>query len=358
MRFTTRLAATAVAACGLAAGLVACGSGDSSSTSGTTAAGETSSAASDGSLVIYSGRSEDLVAPLIEDFEKESGIDVDVRYGSTSEQAQLLLTEGDASPAHVFFSQEAGALGLLQDKGMLTKVPEESLKKVPAGFSSEEKEWVGVTGRARVVAYDKEAVEEADVPDTVAEMVDPKWKGKLGVAPTNASFLAFVTAMRVTDGEDATREWLQKLADNEPKTYAKNGDLLKAVEAGEVELGLINHYYWYAQAAEKGADNLRAQIKFGADGDLAALVNATGVGILTKGEGREDAKKFVEFLLSAEGQKYFAEETYEYPLVEGVDGPEGVPPLSSLKVPDVDLSQLGTVEESAALIDEAGLTVN
>lgn len=352
MRISTRLAAAAVAVCGLAAGLVACGTDDEAGS-----AGQGSSPA-DGPLVIYSGRSEDLVAPLIEDFKKESGVDVEVRYGKTSEQAQLLLTEGDNTPAHVFFSQEAGALGLLQDKDMLADVPKDLMEKVPAGFSSKEGKWVGVTGRARVVAYDKDTVDEADAPDTAAEMVDPKWKGKIAVAPGNASFLSFVTAMRVTEGEDAARDWLAKLAANEPKTYEKNGDVLEAVNTGEAELGLINHYYWYSAAAEQGADNLRAQLKYGADGDLAGLVNATGAGILTGAADREDARTFIEFLLSDAGQKYFADETYEYPLVSGIEGPKGVPPLDSMKVPDVDLSKLGTVEETAALIDEAGLTVN
>jgi len=355
MRFTKRFAAAVVAVCGAAAGLVACGNGDS--TDSTTAATGTTAAGDEGSLVIYSGRSEDLVAPLIADFTEETGIDVEVRYGSTAEQAQLLLTEGDASPAHVFLSQEAGALGLLEDQGMLTELPAETIARVAEGFSSGDNQWVGVTGRARAVAYDSETVSEEEAPATIADMVDPKWKGQIGVAPGNASFLAFVTAMRVTEGEDATREWLEKLAANEPKTYKKNGDILEAVEKGEIQVGLINHYYWYSAAAEKGTD-MRAQLKFGEAGDLAGLVNATGVGILTKGEGRADAQQFVDFLLSQAGQTYFAQKTFEYPLVSGVAGPEGVPPLESLSAPDVDLAKLGTVEESAALVDEAGLTVD
>lgn len=352
MRFTKRFAAAVVAVCGAAAGLVACGSGDSTDSTGATGA-----TADEGSLVIYSGRAEDLVAPLIADFTEETGIDVEVRYGSTAEQAQLLLTEGDASPAHVFLSQEAGALGLLEDQGMLTELPAETIARVAEGFSSGDNQWVGVTGRARAVAYDSETVSEEEAPATIADMVDPKWKGQIGVAPGNASFLAFVTAMRVTEGEDATREWLEKLAANEPKTYKKNGDILEAVEKGEIQVGLINHYYWYSAAAEKGTD-MRAQLKFGEAGDLAGLVNATGVGILTKGEGRADAQQFVDFLLSQAGQTYFAQKTFEYPLVSGVAGPEGVPPLESLSAPDVDLAKLGTVEESAALVDEAGLTVD
>jgi len=352
MRFTKRFAAAVVAVCGAAAGLVACGSGDSTDSTGATGA-----TADEGSLVIYSGRAEDLVAPLIAAFTEEPGIDVEVRYGSTAEQAQLLLTEGDASPAHVFLSQEAGALGLLEDQGMLTELPAETIARVAEGFSSEDDQWVGVTGRARAVAYDSETVSEEEAPATIADMVDPKWKGQIGVAPGNASFLAFVTAMRVTEGEDATREWLEKLAANEPKTYKKNGDILEAVEKGEIQVGLINHYYWYSAAAEKGTD-MRAQLKFGEAGDLAGLVNATGVGILTKGAGRADAQAFVDYLLSEAGQTYFAQKTFEYPLVSGVAGPEGVPPLESLSAPDVDLAKLGTVEESAALVDEAGLTVD
>ena len=349
MRSLKRRAVAAFAILGLTASMAACAS-DNGSADGANK--------DDGPLVIYSGRNEELIDPLIKKFEEESGIKTEVRYAGSAEQAQLLLTEGEKSPAHVFLSQEAGALGLVADKDLLTTLPEDVLSKVPAGFSSNEQQWVGLTGRARVVAYDKDTVAEADAPDTYQQMVDPKWKDKIAVAPGNASFLAFVTAIRVTEGDDAAKEWLQKLAQNNSKTYEKNTHVLEAVNKGEAQIGLINHYYWYNLAAEEGAENMRAQIKFGQDGDLAALVNATGVGIMKKAAEREDAKKFVDFLLSETGQKYFAEETSEYPLVDGVAGPEGVPPLKDLKTPDVDLSELGTVEETAAMVDEAGLTVN
>lgn len=177
MRFTKRFAAAVVAVCGAAAGLVACGSGDSTDSTGATGA-----TADEGSLVIYSGRAEDLVAPLIADFTEDTGINVEVRYGSTAEQAQLLLTEGDASPAHVFLSQEAGALGLLEDQGMLTELPAETIAQVADGFSSGDNQWVGITGRARAVAYDTQNVTEEEAPATIADMVDPKWKGQIGVA--------------------------------------------------------------------------------------------------------------------------------------------------------------------------------
>lgn len=353
MRSVRRPALALLTAAGLVLGMAAC---SSSAPEEQPAAPETE-ASSEGSLIIYSGRGEDLVGPLIEEFEAATGIETDVRYAGSAEQAQLLLTEGENSPAHVFLSQEAGALGLVGQQGLLGELPADVLSAVPEAYAADDGTWVGVTGRARVVAYDSEQVEEADVPTTAAEIVDPRWAGQIGVAPGNASFLAFVTAMRLTDGEDATAAWLDRLAAGDAQTFERNGAILEAVNAGEVQLGLINHYYWYSAAAEQGADNMRAKIRFGESGDVAALVNATGVGILAGAAERPDALEFVKYLLSPEGQAYFVETEYEYPLVPGIAGPEGVPPLDSLQGPSIDLSDLGTVDESAALVDQAGLTV-
>ncbi|GAA2230898.1 iron ABC transporter substrate-binding protein [Promicromonospora sukumoe] len=348
-RRTTTVVTLALAA---SFGLAGCSSGTEPAEAGSEAP-----AADDGPLVVYSGRSEDLVAPLFEMFEQETGIETEVRYASSAEQAQLLLTEGENSPGHVFLSQEAGALGLVSEAGHLVALPEETLGQVPEAYTSDDGTWVGVTGRARVVIYDSERVEEADAPETAEQIVDPQWAGKVAVAPGNASFLSFVTAMRLTEGEEATAQWLEALAANDVQTYDGNDDILEAVNSGEVELGLVNHYYWYAAAAEQGEDAMRAGLKFGAPGDVAGLVNATGVGILTAGEGRADAQELVDYLLSDPAQEFFAEEEFEYPLVADVTGPEGVPPLDSLSGPAVDLSDLGTVDETAAMLDDAGITV-
>ncbi|MCS4535783.1 iron ABC transporter substrate-binding protein [Corynebacterium sp. HS2168-gen11] len=361
-RFSMRLPAIALALTTTGAALVACSSSSDTEAAMTSpeAASSTQAEAmkdtSDDTLVIYSGRSEDLVAPLIEMFEKETGIKTEVRYGKTAEQAQLLLTEGENSPAEVFFSQEAGALGLVAEKDLLAPLPAEVFGSVAKQYSSAEQKWVGVTGRARVVAYNKEQVTEADAPDTIEAMVDPKWAGKIGVAPTNASFISFVTAMRVEKGDDYTRNWLQKLVDNGAKTYAKNTPILEAVEKGEISVGLINHYYWFSAAAEKGGENLQAQLKYGKPGDLAALVNVTGVGVLKNAEKDPQALSFVKFLLSPTAQNYFATKTFEFPLVEGVEGPEGIPALDPSANPDFDLAKLSSIDESAAMIDEVGLT--
>ncbi|MDF5821313.1 iron ABC transporter substrate-binding protein [Corynebacterium felinum] len=357
MRSPYRFLLASTASVALVGGLTACSNSDTSSTSATTSAADSAQKqSSDDTLVIYSGRSEDLVAPLIEMFEEKTGIKTEVRYGKTAEQAQLLLTEGEKSPAEVFFSQEAGALGLVGDADLLAPLPAEVFESVPANFSSSEKKWVGVTGRARVVAYNKDKVQESDAPDTIDALVDPKWAEQIGVAPGNASFLSFVTAMRVEKGDDFTREWLQKLVDNKVKTYEKNTGILEAVNSGEISLGLINHYYWYLDAAEKGAENMTAQLKFGKPGDLASLVNVTGVGVTKKAEKDPQALEFVKFLLSEDAQKYFATETYEYPLVASVSAPEGVPAMDPTSNPDFDLSKLSSVDETAAMIDEVGLT--
>lgn len=357
MRINLRFLTASITALGLTTSLVACSNSSSSDSSSETGASN-SKTSSDDTLVIYSGRSEDLVAPLIKKFEESTGIKTEVRYGKTAEQAQLLLTEGEKTPAQVFLSQEAGALGLVAEQDLLAPLPEDVLSLVPSNYSSSEKQWVGITGRARVVAYSKDQVSEADAPDTIEEMVDPKWAGKIGVAPTNASFLSFITAMRVEKGDDYTREWLQKLVDNKAKTYEKNTEILDAVEKGEVSLGLINHYYWYSEAAEKGADNMKSELKFGKPGDLAALVNVTGAGIIKSAADNPQALEFVKFLLSEEGQNYFATENYEYPLVKDAKTPEGLPKLDASSNPDFDLSQLSSVDESAALIDEVGLSAD
>lgn len=344
--------APVLAAALLALSLAACGS------NATPAASPSGSTESDnGPLVVYSGRDEKLVGPLIAQFEKDTGIKTEVRYAGSAAQAQLLLTERDNSPAQVFLSQESGALGLLAQAGLLGGLSEPALAKVPEAYRAADKTWVGLTGRARVVAYDSSQVSVGDVPDTAAAMIDPKWKGQIGVTPGNASFIAFVTAMRLTDGEAKTAQWLKALADNGVKSYEKNSGILQAVESGEIKLGLTNHYYWFSAAAEQGADNMRAKIKYGAPGDVAALVNVTGVGLLKKAAQNPNAQAFVDYLLSEAGQKYFVEKQFEYPLVPGVAGPQGVPELASLQGPKIDLSDLDSVEQSAKLIDEAGISV-
>jgi iron(III) transport system substrate-binding protein len=310
--------------------------------------------AGDGELTLYSGRDEELVEPLIEQFTEDTGIEVEVRYATSPELNALLLEEGEQTPAEVFLSQDAGALGSLANADLVAPIPSETADLIPTGFTSEDDSWIGVTGRARVIAYDSEQVDESEVPGTVDVLVEPEWNGEVAFAPGNASFQAFVTALRVLEGEDAAAAWVDGMATNDPELTENNLASLDLVNSGEVELGLINHYYWFRQAAEVGAENMRAQLKF-LPGDPGGIVNVTGAAILKGAEGDEDALAFVEYLVSEKAQQYFVEETFEYPLLPGIEAPEGLPSLESLVNPELDLSDLESLEQTQQLLADAGL---
>ncbi|MFD8010189.1 iron ABC transporter substrate-binding protein [Streptomyces sp. NPDC058955] len=306
-------------------------------------------------LVIYSGRNENLVKPLIEKLEKHLGANVEVRYGDSAELSAQLLEEGDKTEAGLFLSQDAGALGALSKEQRLAPLPKATLDKVDPAHRSSADDWTGVSGRVRVLGYNPDQVPTP--PNSVHELVKPEWKGKIGFVPTNASFQAFVTGMRVLEGDDAARTWLKGLKANEPKAYENNLKVLEAVDKGEVSLGLINHYYWYEQAAEKGADKLKAKIHYLPKGDPGGLVNVAGVGILKGADEKQAAfaQKAVDYFLSAEAQSYFAEETKEYPLAAGVKTAEGVPPLETLQPPKIDLGRLSSLKETLAMLQDVGL---
>lgn len=338
---------------GLAAALTlaACASGNADDGAAESAA---TAIESDGELTLYAGRNEELIAPLIEQFTADTGIEVEARYASSPELNALLLEEGDRTPAQVFLSQDAGALGSLAAAGLASPIPAELADLIPEGFTSEDDNWIGVTGRARVIAYDGEKLSEADVPDTVDVLVDPEWSGRVAFAPGNASFQSFVTALRVLEGEDAAAEWVEGVAANAPVLTESNGATLDLVNSGQVDLGLINHYYWYERAAEVGEDAMRAQLKF-LPGDAGGIVNVTGAAILAGSEGDPDALAFVEYLVSEKAQRYFVEQTFEYPLLPGIDAPEGLPTLESLVNPELDLSDLESLEQTQQLLADAGL---
>lgn len=307
-------------------------------------------------VIVYSGRSEDLVAPLLEKFTTETGVAVDVRYGDTAELAAQLIEEGDASPADLYFGQDAGAMGALDAAGMCAPLPAGVADAVPARYKSESGNWTGITGRARVIAYDPTQVAEQDVPTSIFDLTDPKWKGQVAIAPTNGSFQAFVTAMRVSQGDDVTREWLQALVDNEVQTYEKNSLIRDAVDAGEAKIGLINHYYWYERAAEVGEENVNVQIAFAKPGDPGALVNVAGACVLTPADNADGAAQLLTWMLTPETQKWFVDNTWEYPLVEGVAAPVGIPPLADLQGPDIALAELEDLPGTLAMLQDVGLT--
>ncbi len=305
------------------------------------------------SLTVYSGRSEGLVALLFEMFTAETGITINARYGDSGELAALLLTEGDASPADIFFSQDAGALGAVGEAELLVELPSDVTDLVDARFRSTGSQWVGTSGRARVAIYNPDLVQTP--PASIDELLDAKWKGKIGFAPSNASWQSFVTALRVVRGEDAAKAWLEGFAANAPVAYEKNGVVRDAVNDGEVSLGLINHYYLYEKIKAEGADAVVAKNHFFTNGDVGGLVNVAGVGVLSSSTKQDAALTFARFLLSVAGQEYFANTTYEYPLIAGVSQYGDLPSLSELNPPAIDLSDLKSIEATQELLVETGL---
>jgi iron(III) transport system substrate-binding protein len=336
--------------------LTACGTGtDDIDTSPDSTPVASAAPESDGTFTLYAGRDQELIDPFIQQFEQETGITVEVRYAGTTELAALLQEEGDATPADVFLSQDAGALGAIAKAGLFTTLSDDITSTVPAGFTSTDGSWVGITGRARVIVFDSETVADSEIPTSVLGLTDERWRGQVAIAPGNASFQSFVTALRVLEGEDVARQWLEDMVANDVQLYEKNGAILNAVNAGEVELGLINHYYWYGLQQEIGDDNMRAQLNFPVAGDSGGIVNVTGAGLVNGAADDADAIAFLEYLVSAEGQQYFVDNTFEYPLIAGVDAPAGLPALDSLTNPELDLSDLDTLGDTTALLAEVGL---
>jgi len=308
----------------------------------------------DGDITVYSGRAEDLVEGLFEQFEEETGIKLDVRYGDSAELAATIAEEGENTPADVFFAQDAGSLGSIGQEGLLAELPAETLEQVDERFRDPDAHWVGTSGRVRVVAYNTEALSEDELPDSFWDYADPEWRGRLGLAPTNASFQAMVTAMRLQEGDERTREWLEAIEANEPRILENNTQTLEAIAAGEIDAGFVNHYYLYGLLDEQ--PDAPVANHYLEPGDAGALVNVAGAGILRTTEQPEMAQRLVDYLL-AEGQSYFATETDEYPLAAGVESESELPPLSDLHGPDIALGDLGPeLEATLELLDSVGLT--
>jgi iron(III) transport system substrate-binding protein len=301
-------------------------------------------------LVVYSGRAEELVAPLIADFEESSGLGVEVRYADSSELAATLRAEGENTEADVFFAQDPASLGAVAE--LMIELPDSTLSLVDTRYQDRGGHWVGTSGRVRVVV--RNTGSDVPLPQTIDDTTAPEWAGQLGVAPTNGSFLAFISAMILERGEDGTREWLEGLAANDPIEFDGNAPIVEATDNGELAGGLVNHYYLLRLRAEGSGQS--SENWFIPAGDVGALVMPAGVAITADSQNPEAAQQFVDFLLDEAAQTYFATETFEYPLVEGVAAPEGAPALDEINTPDIDLSELaGVLDLATRLVAEAGL---
>lgn len=303
-----------------------------------------------GEITIYSGRGESLVGALIERFETETGIQVRIRYAGTAALAVAILEEGSRSPADVYYAQDAGALGALADAGALAALPGAVLDRVDARFRDAEGRWVGTSGRARVLVISPERV--PNPPGSIFELTEPEWRGRVGWAPTNGSFQAFVTALRQIHGEEATEQWLRDMIANDVREYPKNSPQVQAVHDGELDVGLVNHYYLYRFLDED--PEFAAANHFTDPGQAGALVNIAGVGMLSASDNRENALRFIAYLLEAQAQEYFRDQTSEYPLAAGVAARPELTPLEQLDPPSLALTSLADLEGTLGLLQEVG----
>jgi iron(III) transport system substrate-binding protein len=308
----------------------------------------------DDRLTVYSGRTENLVGPLLERFSDETDTPVAVRYADSAELALLIEQEGDRTPADVYLSQSPGGLSLLAGDDRLAVLPDGVLGAVDDDRRSDDGVWVGLSGRVRTLVYNTDRVDRNELPQSVFDLVEPAFEGRVGLAPTNGSFQDIVTAMRVTEGDERTLEWLSGMADNGSEVFADNTAIVQAVARGEVDLGLVNHYYREVQQREDPRSP--TENHFFADGDVGSLLLVTGVGVVEGTDHREDAERLVEFLLSEESQRFFSDETFEYPLAADVPPPAGLVPLDELGTRTVDFDELGgELGRTQELLEESGL---
>ena len=306
-------------------------------------------------LVIYAGRSKELVNGIIERFKRESGIDVKIKYGKTAELALALSEEGANSPADLFWAQDAGALGAISQAQLFAPLPDDIAESVETTFRNPHNKWVALTGRARTIAYATSRVQEKDVPKSIFALTDPKWKGKIAWSPENASFQSVVTAMRKVHGDLRTMAWLVAMKANEPKSYPNNAAIVEAIAAGEADLGLPNHYY-LLNFKDKDPNYPVAQTYF-ADGDVGNLINVSGAGILKSSKNQEKAQAFLRFMLSKAGQTYMANNEFEYPVIAAVPLHSGLTALSDLQTSrvKVDLNDLADLKGTLVLLRNVGL---
>ncbi len=302
----------------------------------------------DETITVYSGRSQNLIGPLLERFAEDTGIDVQVRYGGSTDLALLLQEEGDKTPADVFISRSPGPIGFLAERGLLAELDGDVLglaPSSPAGY------WVALTGRQRVLVYNKELFDVDDLPTSIYELTDGEWLGRVAIAPTNGSFQDFVTLFRISDGDDVALAWLEALHEGGAPVYPNNVSIVQAVARGEIEMGLVNHYYNLRIKVEDpstASENHRFR-----EGDPGGVTIATAIGATASGD-QDVAQKLIRFLTSKVAQEYFGQANFEYPLATGIEleGVNAAPP-GPLDLGEFD--RLGTsLEGTIELIREAG----
>ncbi|AKM00487.1 MULTISPECIES: iron ABC transporter substrate-binding protein [Burkholderia cepacia complex] len=307
-------------------------------------------------LTLYNAQHEQVVNQLVKDFEAQSGITVKVRSGEGPALAAQLVAEGDRTPADVYFTENSPELVLLDRKGLLAKTDGAALQAVPARFNPADGNWVGVLARENVLIYNTAKLQPQQLPASLLDLAKPEWKGKVGVAPSDADFLPLVSAVLALHGEAATLQWLKGLKTN-AQIFDDDEGVTAAVNRGGVLTGIVNNYYWDRLHAELGDKSTKSAIHHFGNHDVGAAVNVSGAAVLKASKHQADAQKFVEYLVSERAQKLMAggHISFEYPLHPGVAPDPILKPFSELSPPALTFEQLGDDSQAGKLLRQAGL---
>lgn len=303
-------------------------------------------------ITVYSGRSEEFVAPFFAEWEASTGIKLNVRYGDSAELSAQILEEGNNSPADLFLAQDAGSLGAIAQAGLFTQLPNDVAQDIPAVYVAENRQWVGITGRARVFAYAPDRVKT--LPVSFTDLTRPIYKNQIGIAPTNASFQAFLTALIENKGTAFAKNWLEGLQTNGVKIYLKNSAIVEAIDRGEISLGLVNHYYVW-EVSEALGRPINAKNAFFTPGDLGNLINVSGAGVLKTSSKQKAAQDLINYLTSTAAQQKFVNDTHEYSLLDGALAPSELPALDKIGAPSIDLKTLSNIKATQDLLIQVGL---
>jgi iron(III) transport system substrate-binding protein len=309
-------------------------------------------------LILYSGQHEQTTQALVSAFEKQTGIQVTVRNGDEDTLAEQIMQEGSRSPADVFYTENSPALMKLAGQHLLAPVDKATLAGVPSADNSPAGNWVGVSARVSALVYNTSALKPSQLPSSVMDLASPQWAGKLGIAPGETDFQPIITSIADKYGSTAALAWLKAIKSNAGShNYQDNETLTSEVNSGHVEIGLINHYYWYRLRAGLGASAMHSALHFFAAGDPGYVLDVSGAGILASSAHQASAQKFLAFLVSAAGQRIIAQsDSFEYPLRPGVAANPELPPLSSLHPDPADtIAKLGDGSTALQLLQQAQL---
>ena len=337
-----RTIAGIVTIAGVAAALSACGGDAGSSDSGSS------------TLTLYNAQHEDLMKAMVDGFTEKTGIKVEFRNGDDAELANQIVQEGKASPADVFVTENSPSVQVVADAGLFSPLDKDTLAQVPEQYRPSSDEWVGFAARSTVLAYNPDMVHESDLPASMLDLAKPEWKGKVGFAPGGADFQAIVGAVLELRGEEATRTWLQGLADGNA-IYQGNSAVMQAVNEGKIPVGIIYHYYWYKDQAESGENSKNVKLHLFGNQDPGAFVSVSGAGVLASSDHQDEAQQLVNYLTSPDGQKRLAGSTaLEYAVGKGAASAKVLPPLDTIEAPEVDPGSLNGPEVTK-LMQDVGL---